>query len=206
MYKNIFIKQQKSFEFLLNILNGLHGITYIMNLEGKYLGHSTFNEQQAKKYQVPNYFVGKNIYDIFPKKIAKYYLNFALEAVLQDKQVELHETYSSTGIKYNELFYNKPLKNKNNEIVGIIGQVIDITFLKNQKNHMVYYDLKPCQKFKNPTLIMLLQQINVMINSMQQKLLTDDSENKCFIAKIKHILKFLLDDLKKEGLDYFKSN
>lgn len=197
MYKNIFIKQQKSFEFLLNILNGLNGITYIIDIGGKYLGHSTFNEQQLKKYQVPSYFVGKTVYELFPKKIANNYLNFALEAVLQNKEVELQETYSSTGIKYNELFYNKPLKNKNNETIGIIGQIIDINFLKNQKDRIVY-DLKSCQKFKNPTLI-LLQQINILINRMQQNVVIDNNDNKRLTAEVKNILKFLLNDLKKEG-------
>ena len=203
MYKNIFIKQQKSFEFLLNILNGLHGITYIINIEGKYLGHSTFNEHQLKKYKVPNYFVNKYICDLFPKKIADNYLNFALEAVLQDKQIELQETYSSTGIKYNELFYNKPLKNKNNKIIGIIGQIIDINFLKDQKD-LVIYDLKSCQQFKNSTLI-LLQKISLLINRMQQSPSIYNNDNKCLIAEVKHILKYLIDDLKKEEVDYFNS-
>lgn len=204
MYKNIFIKQQKSFEFLLNILNGLNGITYIIDTEGKYLGHSKFNEQQVKKYQVPSYFVGKNVCELFPKKIANNYLNFALEAVLQNKQIELYETYSSTGIKYNELFYNRPLKNKNNETIGIIGQIIDINFLKNQKDRIVY-DLKPCQKFKNPTL-MLLQQINILINRMQQNVAICNNNNKPLTAEVKNILKFLLNDLKNKEQGYFKSN
>lgn len=204
MYKNIFIKRQQNFAILLNILNSLHGITYIINIEGKYLGHSTLNEQQIKKYQVPNCFVGKNVYDLFPKKIANNYLNFALETVRQNKQLELYETYSSTGIKYNELFYNKPLKNKNNEIIGIIGHVIDISFLKNQKD-LVIYNLKSCQKFNNSILIQL-QHISILINRMQQNVARYDSDNKSFIAEVKNILKDLIDDLKQEGGDYFKSN
>ena len=204
MYKNIFIKQQKSFEFLLNLLNGSHGITYIMNIEGKYLGHSTFTEQQVKKYQVPNYLVGKNVYDIFPKKIANHYLNFAMEAVIKDKQIELHATYSSTGIKYKDLLYNKPLKNQKNDIIGIVGQVIDINFLKNQIDCMVY-DLKPCQKFNSLT-FMLLQEINILINSMQQNVIIYNSNNESLIAEVKNILKFLLNDLKNKEANYFKSN
>ena len=202
--KDIFLQQIKNINILNSIFNELPGITYMYNADGVYLGQSDFKHRDMQKYCVPKNVIGRSIYDFFPKKIVGYYMEFAYEAMGADKELVRYETYSGTGVKYNELLYNRPLKDKQGKIIGIVGNIVDVNYLKQtavklfnindnlgcseKTKQEVYCYLENCLQVTLKNMLNLVSRLEVNI--------INKNDNNTIIVEMRNYLKELLHNSK----------
>lgn len=130
--REVIAKQKKEIFRLMNIIHNLPGNIYWKDKEGIYLGHNAFSlEQMAAVGLKCQSIVGKTDYDLFPITIADQYRCNDLKVIETGVESVTEETVTLvTGEVLTQLSYKRPLYNENNEIVGIIGNTIDITYLK----------------------------------------------------------------------------
>ncbi|MDB6095745.1 MAG: putative Histidine kinase [Francisellaceae bacterium] len=126
---DIINSQQEEIFRLTNVIENLPGSIYWKNKEGVYLGRNTYAAQRMN--QAKSYVIGKTDYDLFPKDIADEFRKNDLEVI--EKDIELTKEEKSqlpNGDNHFQLSHKKPLKDSKGNIVGIIGNTIDITYLK----------------------------------------------------------------------------
>lgn len=196
MYKDIFIKNKDSIKYVLKILSEIYSVVYIINKNGTYIGQSVINDYNSVKYNVPKKFVGKTIWDLFPKKEADIYFDFALESMSQNKSLEKYSTYSSKGDIYTDLFYNEPLRDNQGNIIGVVGKIIDVSSLKNtttsqqylekitNKNTVIEYYLNDEFSVTFNKIVFLIKRLEINVNN--------NNDNYLLIKEIKILLKTLL--------------
>ena len=190
----------KDLQLLVNIANGFPGWLILRNLDWEYIQQSTFDNAHIQKYHTPANLIGKTIDDIFPKHITKYYKKCALTAIDLDKEIIENKTYSATGEKHIELFYNKPFKNKpQGKIIGVMAYTVNISFLKQtasqlfniNNNHLnsrtiaiqkIYCYL---QNYKEP-----FKEVLGFIDGIEKNIISD--KNKIIISQVRDHLKILL--------------
>lgn len=120
--------QEFSTEFLQQILHALPGHVYWKDIRGCYLG---CNEAQAKAFQLdsPEAVINTTDYDYFSKADAdKIFQND--QKVIASKQLQtIEETGTFPGQEKKATYLSKkiPLKNQQNEVIGILGVSFDIT-------------------------------------------------------------------------------
>ena len=203
--KDIFLQQIKNINIMNSIFNELPGITYMYNADGVYLGQSDFKRRDMQKYCVPKNVIGRSVYDFFPKKIAMgFYMEFAYEAMSEDKELVRYKTYSGTGVEYNELLYNRPLKDKQGKIIGVIGNIVDVNYLKQtavklfnindnlgcheKTKQEIYYYLENCLQVTLKNMLNLVYRLEVNI--------TNKNDNNAIIVEMRSYLKELLHNSK----------
>lgn len=110
------------------IINCTPGSLYWKDRAGKYLGCNLFMVQTAGLNSVYNV-VGKTDIDLWPQAAKKIYENDQKvidsgETIFLEEEIKVgNENMYFTGVKM-------PLKNENGDIVGVIGNSLDITKLK----------------------------------------------------------------------------
>lgn len=187
MYKNVFLKYliKQNTNIFTQMLEGIYQVAFVINQKGVYITHSVITDENLLKYQVPKFFIGKTLWDLFPKKIADMYFNFALDTMYKNHTQNLNETYSTTGKIHKELFYNEPLRNNDNKVVGIIGTVIDIRLLKQKRDFIS--TAKCLQKNQaNNELENILNNIVVLLKQLENN---PTANNFLLIQQIKKLLK-----------------
>lgn len=114
---------------LSQILNSTPGSLYWKNKEGRYLGCNQFMATTAGLNSI-NDIIGKTDFDLWPENARNISEND--QAVMQSGQTAFLEeevkisngdTLYFTGVKM-------PLRNEKNEVIGVIGNSLDITKLK----------------------------------------------------------------------------
>lgn len=121
-------KYHISFE---EILDQLPGHIYWKDINGVNLGCNTNNWKDFGLHSFSE-FKGKTDYDLFPKEEARQIRNVDRE-VMQTGQLEIAEEIVTIGGKTSlYLSHKMPLKNRLGEIIGILGNSIDITNAKKE--------------------------------------------------------------------------
>ena len=182
---------------LMCFVNNMPGIVYWKNKEGVYLWLNDVNEQDRLKYNLPLTMIGKTDYDLFPSYIANEYRRHDLETMLSENGTVREETgYSATGEEYAKLFYKRPLKDEQKNVIGIIGHIIDITNFKQlgvlSENH---------RKF-NPDNLDILNKVDKNINEPLKEVLIlinfmelhgDTIDNLSMLSQVKGLISILFD-------------
>lgn len=138
---NVQILEQKLLELenecsqLKNLIEALPGDIYWKDLNGTWLGVNSRGEQTLKRMGfIRNSadVLGKTDYELFNQETADLYRRNDLEVL--EKQIEIaHEEMVelNTGERMIQLSTKRPYRNKQGHIIGIVGNTIDITYLKN---------------------------------------------------------------------------
>ncbi|MGD0466726.1 MAG: PAS domain-containing protein [Gammaproteobacteria bacterium] len=208
------VTENISHQLLISVINQLPGIVYWKNKEGVYLWHNTFKEEYRQKYQWPSSIAGKTDYDLFPHNVAEECRRHDLETMLSDNGIIRKKIgHSLTGKEYIQLSYKKALKDNQGEIIGIVGNLIDVTSINSKKNQPTSDDCKDNFKNqKNPIYDNLqiyikkpLKEVLLLINLLSTN--EDKNDNLVLISEIKTVIKILFnnfDNILKYDFDVTK--
>lgn len=120
---------------LKSLIEALPGDIYWKDLQGVWLGVNRRGEQTLKRLgfiRNSQDVIGKTDYDLFNQETADSYRRNDLEVL--EKQIEIaHEEMVelNTGERMIQLSTKRPYRDKNGQVIGIVGNTIDITYLKN---------------------------------------------------------------------------
>lgn len=207
--KDCLNKKAEQFKRLTEYINGFPGLTYIMNKDGVFLGQSTFNDYEINKFKIPECVVGKTLYDLVSNKIAEnYYMDFAHEVMGLDKELVRYKAYSATGKEYNDLLYNKPLKDSKGKIIGIVGNVVDINYIKqttkqlfsNVNNNLNNSNLTEDLFYLQNHLNIALKNLLVFVNNLELNAINNKPNNITLITDTQKYLKDLLNNFPRNGV------
>ena len=127
-----FFSQQKedANSYLSNIVELSGGSIYWKDINGKYLGCNAFAAKMAK-LSSPNEIIGKTDYDLFDQNDADIFRDHDL-LVMQNRQESITEenVLALDGTRIVQLSCKRPLYDKQNNVIGVIGNTIDITAQK----------------------------------------------------------------------------
>ena len=117
---------------LKNVIENLPGSIYWKDQHGVYLGVNCFSAEKMRSINLSwQDIVGKTDYDLFPKAVADAYRQNDLEVMTTGDESSLEETVTlPTGENLIQLSSKRPLRDEQGNIVGVIGNTIDITHLK----------------------------------------------------------------------------
>lgn len=126
------IKQQETIHKLTSVINDLPGSIYWKDIDGYYLGNNHFSTKKMKESGLTRQSIlGKTDYDLFPKPVADQYRQFDLAVMASGKESVQEESVTlPTGETLIQLSYKRPLKDAHGTTVGVIGNTVDITYLK----------------------------------------------------------------------------
>jgi two-component system, OmpR family, aerobic respiration control sensor histidine kinase ArcB len=119
--------------YLQSIINMVPASIYWKNNEGVYLGGNAFAAEKMallglETKSFPNKVLGKTDYDFFPKEVADKYRANDLKVIQHGQEIVEEEILKlPSGKEIIQLSIKKPLYNKKGEIVGIVGNILDIT-------------------------------------------------------------------------------
>lgn len=147
--------------YLKNIMLRTQGSIYWKNKDGIYLGCNQFVADLAGLAS-PDDIIGKSDYDLSWKNEVEFYRKNDLEVMQKDKVLVTEEPMIlSDGRKTIHYVVKAPLKDQENNIIGIIGTSLDIT------------ELKQSQKEN--------EQLRIKLADVNNKLLTANQEKKLFM-------------------------
>lgn len=131
------IDEQRAENFRLrNVIENLPGSVYWKNKDGIYLGFNSYSleklySQGSALETSPESKLGKSDYDFFPKNVADEYRQNDLEVMKTGKELIKEEAFTlANGKILIQLSSKRPLREENGDIVGIVGNTVDITYLK----------------------------------------------------------------------------
>ncbi|KTD29648.1 MULTISPECIES: PAS domain-containing hybrid sensor histidine kinase/response regulator [Legionella] len=121
-------------KYLKHLIDNLPGDIYWKDTKGRWLGVNKRGCQTLKKMGFitnSSEVVGKTDYELFDKKIADQFRSNDL-MVMEKKVEHLYEEINilPSGKKVNQLSIKNPIYNHKGEIMGVVGNTIDITPLK----------------------------------------------------------------------------
>lgn len=132
--KKKLLAQKREISILSNIIENLPGSIYWKDKNGIYLGRNSNGAQSVKNMGYPwrrKDHVGKTDYDLFSKEMADGFKKNDLYVMRTGKEYRSEEASTSTnGEKLTQLSIKWPLRDEKNKIIGIVGNTIDITYLK----------------------------------------------------------------------------
>lgn len=110
------------------LLNNASGHIYVKDIDGKYL---YCNEDQAKSLSLQvGEIIGKTDYDVSPKDKADKFREADLYVMKSGETITIEEPAVYKGQEKILLSKKTPLRNENDDVIGIIGVSIDITSQK----------------------------------------------------------------------------
>ncbi len=202
--ENIILEQKDTIYKLTTIIKELPGSVYWKDKDGVYLGCNSFSKEEMRKIQLIHYdnVIGKTDYDLFSPKTAEQYRQHDLEVIVTGVPIVKEEYVDlPNGEQRVQLSHKKPFRDEQGTIVGIIGNTVDITYLKrietelintkenviNMKQSLVW--LFNCLHFyfRIPLKEILLL-INIIISNETNK------SNVALILEIKKFIEILLGD------------
>ncbi|NNM58555.1 MAG: PAS domain-containing protein [Legionellales bacterium] len=131
------IEQQRAEIFLLKrILDDIPGSVYWKNKHGIYLGRNLYSAKQMEvaKLEIDplqDDVIGKTDYDLFSADIADELRKNDLEVMSTGKEMVKEEVFTlPNGETLILLSTKKPLRNQAGELIGVVGNTVDITQLK----------------------------------------------------------------------------
>lgn len=120
---------------LKNMIEALPGDIYWKDINGRWLGVNSHGEQSLKRMgfiRNSEDVIGKTDYELFNKETADIYRKNDLEVIARKMEIAQEETVALiNGEKMIQLSTKRPIWDKNGTITGIVGNTIDITYLKN---------------------------------------------------------------------------
>jgi len=136
--EKILTEQHSLIHRLTSIINELPGSIYWKNKEGVYLGHNAFASEKMKSINLSwNSIIGKTDYELFSREVADQYRKHDLEVMNQGSVSPKEEVIIlPTGEILTQLSIKRPLRDEENNIVGIMGNTIDITYTKKIENQL----------------------------------------------------------------------
>lgn len=132
------IEEQKAEIFRLkSVIENLPGSIYWKDRNGVYLGRNAYSHEKMQSVNLEadvtqgSSVIGKIDYDFFPKEVADEYRKHDMEVMQSGHELVREETVIlPNGEKLIQLSSKRPLRNERGNIVGIVGNTIDITYLK----------------------------------------------------------------------------
>jgi two-component system, OmpR family, aerobic respiration control sensor histidine kinase ArcB len=120
-------------EQLVSLLDNIPGSIYWKDKKGVYLGRNQYAADKTFEDKITvskdkNLAIGKTDYDFLPKDVADQYRKYDMECMKTGKILEVEEyCVLHDGKRLAQLSQKRPWKNKDGEIIGVIGNTIDIT-------------------------------------------------------------------------------
>lgn len=128
------VQQQAEVFQLKAIIDNLPGDVYWKNLEGVYLGINAHGIESLNRMGFnleADDIIGKTDYDLFGQETAELFRKNDLEIIQKGhKQSKEEITVSPSGERIIQISIKQPLKNPDGRIVGIVGNTVNITYLK----------------------------------------------------------------------------
>ncbi|MGD9153089.1 MAG: PAS domain-containing protein [Gammaproteobacteria bacterium] len=121
---------------LKSILDSIPGSIYWKDKNGVYLGRNSYSSEKMESVGLESEIniddiIGKTDYDLFPKETADRYRKYDLEVLKTGKEISNEEPVTlPNGRILIQLSTKRPLRNEKKEIIGIIGNTVDITYQK----------------------------------------------------------------------------
>ena len=126
---------------LKEIIDNVPGDVYWKDLNGNWLGMSKRSSQSLKKMGFSfghDDIIGKNDYDLFDKETATLFRTSDSEVLQRNEEIIKEESATlPNGEKVIQLSIKRPLHDKNNNVVGVIGNTVDITKLKQTESALL---------------------------------------------------------------------
>jgi len=121
------VEAEEAKRYINSIINNIPGAIYWKDVNGHYIGCNKF-VAEAAGFSSPQDMIGKTDYDLVWKEFAEEWIELDKHVMALDKTIVKEEKAKlADGSIITELTYKTPLKNINNEIIGIIGTSLDIT-------------------------------------------------------------------------------
>ncbi|WP_133130630.1 PAS domain-containing hybrid sensor histidine kinase/response regulator, partial [Legionella yabuuchiae] len=125
---------------LISLLDQLPGDIYWKDLNGVWLGVNNKGMESLKSMKVANQksdVIGKTDYELFTKETADRFSENDLTVIETKKPVSNEERNTlQDGTIIEQLSVKSPLFDENGEVIGIMGNTIDITKLKNTEQEL----------------------------------------------------------------------
>lgn len=121
---------------LQKVIENLPGSIYWKDKNGVYLGRNTYSQEKMQSSNLESnngrdVVIGKTDYEFFSKEVADQYRKHDLEVMQTQTELSLEEPITlPNGKTIIQLSTKKPLYNEQGEIDGIVGNTVDITYLK----------------------------------------------------------------------------
>ncbi len=123
-------KMKKQLIFEQTLIDTVNAPIYYKDRQGRYIGCNKAFEEHLEKNKFD--IIGKTVYDVLPKKIAKIY-NTKDNELLKTGKSQQYEGIREfkDGSIVDLVFYKDVFYDENNNIDGFVGAIFDITQLKN---------------------------------------------------------------------------
>ena len=124
------------------VIEQLPGSIYWKDKDGIYLGRNSYNMQKMHNTKLESSWIkdavlGKSDYDFFPKETADLYRKHDLQVMQTQQELSIEEPITlPNGKTIVQLSSKRPLYNAAGQIVGIIGNTVDITHTKIIENEL----------------------------------------------------------------------
>lgn len=127
--------------YLTQAVNFISGTVFWKDADGVYLGHNKRHHQQLIDNGIlqteNNQIIGLTDHDVFPKSVAKEYRKNDISVMEKGKELFFHELTHDTEKMHHLLFsIKRPLLDIDNNIVGVIGNTIDFSYIDLGENHV----------------------------------------------------------------------
>lgn len=132
--KNIIAQKEREIFSLKNIIDNVPGDVYWKDQDGVYTGINAMGRESLRKMGFAwkaSDIVGKTDYDLYEKQTADVFRENDLQIMQSGiKSLREEEAILPSGEKIVQLSIKTPLWNEQGNVVGIVGNTIDITYLK----------------------------------------------------------------------------
>lgn len=116
---------------LQKVIDNLPGSIYWKNADGVYLGVNKHSHEMMKTVNLEHKsIIGKTDYDLFPKDVADVFRKNDLLVLQKGQTITEEEPTFVDNKKIYQLSTKKPLRDDTGKIVGIVGNTVDISYLK----------------------------------------------------------------------------
>jgi signal transduction histidine kinase len=135
--KSIIEKQELDITRLRGVIENLPGSIYWKDINGVYLGNNKFARDKMIDLNLSESVINKTDYDLFSKEVADGFRKNDLEVMESNCELSSEEiTTLPDGRKIFQLSIKRPLYDNVGNIIGIVGNTVDITELKNTQDRL----------------------------------------------------------------------
>lgn len=134
--KEVIKRQKEKINNLQLILDQVPGCIYWKDNKGIYLGQNQFSADNLYGHEIEhtrdkNSIIGKSDFDIYTTDVAKQFRRHDAEVIENQRVMYKEELLElETGDKYIQLSTKQPLRNAEGHIIGVIGNTVNISYLK----------------------------------------------------------------------------
>lgn len=127
---------------LKSVIENFPGCIYWKNCNGVYLGRNSnaaarMHEVNLEPVMVKDAVVGKTDFDLFPEEAAKRYRQHDKQVLQTGREITAEEPITlPNGKIIIQLSTKAPLRDDKGNIIGVVGNAIDITYLKQIENKL----------------------------------------------------------------------